>query len=255
MCGIYLSLSNTGHILPSGTIQQRLRSRGPDSSKTVHSVSWRKDSDGHAVATNVTQLSTVLSLRGADVVAQPYEGLDEHFTLCWNGEAWCIDGLPVLHNDTTAMHDHLQKALDSEGPDSNDPTDGARVIAAALARVHGPYAFVLYDARLQRIFFGRDFLGRRSLCAGKISDQGLILSSVPDLHLTSVWTEIEADGVYCIDLSRSTGLNRQAAHGTMCSLEGFVTFNVPYAINIGPLASLKVCCQAALTSILAHTHR
>jgi hypothetical protein len=50
------------------------------------------------------------------------------------------------------------------------------------------------------LFFGRDILGRRSLLRRLTNYGDLIISSVSDGHHDGGWAEIEADGVYCIDL-------------------------------------------------------
>jgi len=75
--------------------------------------------------------------------------------------------------------------------------------AKALAEISGPYAFVYHDASNGILFFGRDFLGRRSLLTLTTADGDLLISSVAGEQCKSEdppWFEVEADGVYYVDL-------------------------------------------------------
>lgn len=125
-----------------------------------------------------------------------------NYTLCWNGEAWSIGGEPTSGNDTKAIHRLLVSALEPCGI-IKDPTESASRIAKALSSVAGPYAFVFFDQTHGRLYFGRDFLGRRSLLKCVTDTGDLIISSVSDGDPAAGWAEIEADGVYCVDLRTS----------------------------------------------------
>ena len=206
MCGIFCSLGSIRPLLPNDEIRRRLVNRGPDSINTTeiicpHTTARQQDASPRDI--HVTLCSTVLSLRGSVTVTQPYQDPDGKYTLCWNGEAWSIGGEPTRGNDTRAIHRLLVDALDSTstvGHSHPEPLGSARVVAAALSQVAGPYAFVLFDHVHRRLFFGRDFLGRRSLLKQVTHDGDLIISSITDGDPANGWTEIEAVGVYCIDL-------------------------------------------------------
>ena len=205
MCGIFCTLSGTHPISASDELQARLENRGPDSARTIHATYPKTLAQEHDTSTpsvHVTITSTVLSLRGSRTVVQPCQDNGEEFTLCWNGEAWSIGGEPPAGNDTEAIHDLLVNALKtSSSYDGRDyGIESASKVAEALSQVAGPYAFVFFDQTRGHLFLGRDFLGRRSLLK-RITDAGdLLVSSVSDGDLADGWEEIEADGVYCVDL-------------------------------------------------------
>jgi asparagine synthetase B (glutamine-hydrolysing) len=93
----------------------------------------------------------------------------------------------VTGNDATAIFALLGAA------------DDVDAVLDVLRSIQGPFAFIYWDGRQDgNLFFGRDRLGRRSLLAqgGK---QIFLLSSVAD-STESSWKEVEADGVYVMNL-------------------------------------------------------
>jgi asparagine synthetase B (glutamine-hydrolysing) len=191
MCGIFCALSNTHHVLPSEELQSRLHGRGPDSSRTILTKHNR---------VYITFCSTVLSLRGSKTVTQPLQDQDEQRLLCWNGEAWSIDAVRPVSNDTEAVYELLSSATYPQDHTNTESTTSESVngIAGALARIAGPYAFVFFDRTRGNLYFGRDFLGRRSLMTKTTSDGDLVISSISEGEPTDGWQELAADGVYCI---------------------------------------------------------
>ncbi|PIB02677.1 Asparagine synthetase domain-containing protein [Cercospora beticola] len=227
MCGIFCSVARHGHALPSPAMKTRLTARGPDASNTV--LAEVEESSGET-RTYLTLFSTVLSLRGNVTTDQPLRTAECQAVLCWNGEAWKIRGQPPLGNDTAAVHQLLSEGL-AEVRDFGAGTAEAiraslRAIARSLARVAGPYAFVFFNEKSSRLFFGRDFLGRRSLL-WKIDQRGeLLLSSVGDSSMHGAWAEVEADGVYCVDLALRSASQQDFAG---CQTWGDLPiFKVPY---------------------------
>ena len=236
MCGIFCALSETGHLLPSEELKQRLANRGPDSQRIVEI----KSSGNNYSSTRpvcVTFLSTVLSLRGSNTVIQPYQSDDRKYTLCWNGEAWSIGTKSTFGNDTEAVFNLLVNTLKAllENEDGlQGPLEAATEIAKALSTVAGPYAFVFFDHDRGQLFFGRDFLGRRSMLK-RSSDKGdLILSSISDGEPNAEWTEVEADGVYCIDLQAGEQFLSGSTASPTSSYQKFGDFHavvVPYRFS------------------------
>ena len=206
MCGIFCSLGTVRPLSPNDEIGRRLINRGPDSIKTIEAIYPQTAAREHDAAPSdihVTLCSTVLSLRGSVTVVQPYQDPDGKYTLCWNGEAWSIGRKSASGNDTRAIHKLLADALESSSTVENScqhALESASMVAGALSQVAGPYAFVLLDHAHHRLFFGRDFLGRRSLLKQVTHDGDLIISSITDGDPANGWTEVEAAGVYCIDL-------------------------------------------------------
>jgi asparagine synthetase B (glutamine-hydrolysing) len=77
-------------------------------------------------------------------------------------------------------------------------TDSTRDVEEFLRSIQGPFAFVFFSKTRDRLYFGRDRLGRRSLLMSQ-SESTLKLSSVAD-EPHEGWTEVEADGFYTIDV-------------------------------------------------------
>lgn len=233
MCGIFCSVARHGHVVPSKITKERLLARGPDASKEVL---LRVDGVSSEEPMYLTLFSTVLSLRGCATIEQPFQRGGSETALCWNGEAWKIrDQRPHENdNDTSAVYDVLSSALDhvqSPGMGLQDSAiASASIVSRTLALISGPYAFVYYNKDTSRLFFGRDFLGRRSLLWKVGENQELLLSSVGDGSLDGSWTEVEADGIYCIDLASKAATMPTAAEGCAISSDLHM-FKVPYTFS------------------------
>jgi asparagine synthetase B (glutamine-hydrolysing) len=188
MCGIYCSISRYRHSRLSESVAAALKQRGPDSIRQ------------HDLTVNgiyLTFVSSVLSLRGSNIVPQPLVDNATGSVLCWNGEAWKIDSEPVDGNDSELVFDLLLRAsADAEGSHLQ--------VIRTLEKIQGPFALVYYDAQGQRLYYGRDCLGRRSLVKTTLSDCTVIISSICDLALDAKWAEVEADGVYVTPISQES---------------------------------------------------
>jgi hypothetical protein len=109
----------------------------------------------------------VLSMRG-QLTAQPVVGQTHSCdddgsatVLMWNGEAYeGVDGLDAFSNDTTAILSAINKATTAAG---SDTAELAKVVPRVLGAVRGPWAAVVWHPASRRLWFGRDFFGRRSL--------------------------------------------------------------------------------------------
>lgn len=190
MCGIFCSLSRHGYIAPDVNTKKLLQRRGPDSTGQHQTlIETRSSSHVHA-----TFLSTVLALRGSTIVEQPLVDEATGSILCWNGEAWSIGGDLVVGNDSKLVLDKLLEAC------ANGASQSTSSVVRLLSSIRGPYALVFYNARNHRIYYGRDCLGRRSLLTKTAPDGSLILSSLCDNASSDAWTEVEADGLYIVDL-------------------------------------------------------
>ena len=212
MCGIYCSLSQSQHILPSATELELLQKRGPDACNTVRRVVPAQDGVTYRY---LTFCSTVLSLRGNHVVPQPCEDPFSTSLLCWNGEAWRYDGKDVLGNDAQFIFDLLLESATgtSSGVDPATLASDASMnrVLSVFSKISGPFAFVFYDGRSQRIFYGRDVLGRRTLLTTTASDGSIIISSVCGDSTNTTWGEVEADGIYIFDIVDQKSLSRDVS--------------------------------------------
>lgn len=197
MCGIFCSLSRHGYVVPDTNTKQLLQNRGPDSTgqhQTLIHATGRLEQSG-ASQVHATFLSTVLSLRGRTIVDQPLKDKATGSVLCWNGEAWTINNDVVTGNDSELVFTELLKACTGSAASS---TPG---VISLLSSVRGPYAFVFFDAGSKHLYYARDCLGRRSLLTKSTSENTLVLSSVCDNSTGEAWTEVEADGIYIVDLN------------------------------------------------------
>lgn len=194
MCGIFFSLSSHEHVVADPVTEQLLQNRGPD--KTGNHKTLISSRASHPLY--ATFYSTVLSLRGSIVVEQPLQDPNTNSTLCWNGEAWTISGESVQGNDSRAVFNTLLEAITPKTDLSR--TSSIESVVQSLSSIRGPFAFVFFDATNHILYYGRDCLGRRSLLRKSTSDNVIILSSVCDNSTGNHWAEVEADGIYVIDL-------------------------------------------------------
>ncbi|KAK3113521.1 hypothetical protein LTR53_009127, partial [Teratosphaeriaceae sp. CCFEE 6253] len=246
MCGIWCALSTRQPVWPSPETLRLLERRGPDSSSgCAAAIDWQTDT------LQVAFHATVLSLRGQSTVEQPYRSGALGSILCWNGEAWKIAGQPpILDNDTAAVSqllDGVELSPNEQVCRSEAVAGYAAKMAKTLSQIAGPYALVYYDPANRILFFGRDFLGRRSLLTRVTADGELQISSVAaaeDTGRAIVWSEVEADGLHYVDLmSYETGFGPDDAIKSRV-----MTQKVPYhfmdadedaALSVIPLLSLN----------------
>ena len=205
MCGIFFSCSSSNPQIPDATLVQNLKSRGPDGFDVIQRVVPRhRPRDIATKEYHLVFLSTVLALRGDHIVKQPLVDDVSGSIFCWNGEAWKIGDEPVGGNDAEAVFKLFLGCIGAvtsgDGTNIEDYHTSTSVLRAAIRSISGPFSFVFYDATFQRIFYGRDPLGRRSLLLKKNSSEELMISSISGESPIEVWEEIEADGIYMLDL-------------------------------------------------------
>ena len=186
MCGIFATLC-ASHVSssPSAYLETRLKNRGPDHIGTEEIVLIAGEEPLH-----LSLVSTVLSLRGPELVKQPLINDESNYMLCWNGEAWRIADVVVSRNDGVAVLDALVAGSLQDRSEQG--------FIEALRSIQGPFAFAFFDKRRGRLYFGRDRLGRRSLLM-QISPDTFRLASIAD-EPHEGWKEVEADGFYSLTL-------------------------------------------------------
>jgi asparagine synthetase B (glutamine-hydrolysing) len=223
MCGIFCSVARQKFVAPSPHLRKLLEARGPDASNLVETA--LQSSHDAPTSAWLTFYSTVLSLRGENVVTQPYASHAAGPVLCWNGEAWNIEHVAVKDSDTLEIYSRLGQAL--EACQSTDASSRLKNVALAMAKIAGPFAFIYYDNCNDCVYFGRDFLGRRSLLYQITPEGSILLCSVSDREPTSGWNEVEADGLYCINLRSVSQLEDCHSVGQVC-WGGFRVLNQAY---------------------------
>ncbi|XP_068427879.1 asparagine synthetase domain-containing protein 1 [Clinocottus analis] len=184
MCGIFCLLSlSPARCVWDEAVHERLKRRGPDLSRDV-------TVGGTSACYQCLFSAHVLHMRG---LLTPQPVLDNTGNvLVWNGEIF--GGLPVTpeENDTAVVSQRLSSC--------NGPSE----ILSVLSTIRGPWGFVYYQKAGDYLWFGRDFLGRRSLLWTFDSEvNALTLTSVAARRsgpAQSAWQEVPAVGVYRIDL-------------------------------------------------------
>ncbi|EFR01602.1 asparagine synthetase domain-containing protein 1 [Nannizzia gypsea CBS 118893] len=191
MCGIFFSLSNEKHCYPDQLTEKLIRNRGPDSYQTECVCVSQK-------TTYLTFASSVLGLRGDSPQKQPLVD-DNQLVLCWNGEVWKFADRALEGNDTSAV---FRTFMDAVKPCNAGGTgDTLEKLCAAINNISGPFSFVFYDSCSCRVFYGRDYLGRRSLLHGWSSDGCFRISSIRDETLPDYFEEVDTTGIHVIDLA------------------------------------------------------
>lgn len=191
MCGIHGVITvHSEQKLPEN-LREALVNRGPD----FLGQSTRTLSSAEGPDVSLTFTSTVLALRGDHLAQQPFQQPENGSVLCWNGEAWKIDGQVVDGNDGEEIFARLSS-------NTTPQTELRRThTIAVLRQIQGPFAFLYYDALGKCLYYGRDRLGRRSLLVNRSEAVGgIALSSVAD-SLVADWKEVAADGIYSISFS------------------------------------------------------
>jgi asparagine synthetase B (glutamine-hydrolysing) len=195
MCGICFLIDGEG-VINLVSMEENISRRGPDSFQCLNIVCEEK---------KLLFAGGVLHIQGSTgVTPQPYiDG--EGNVLLWNGEVFdSADGtLRSNQNicDTIIISNMLKGAVDSEIGDA---------VSNALANVYGPFAFVYYHADSQRIYYGRDPFGRRSLMRWVSKDDThnsktfFLSSNMLDFDQTMEsfrMEEVPISGIFMMDIS------------------------------------------------------
>ncbi|GJJ72773.1 asparagine synthase (glutamine-hydrolysing) [Entomortierella parvispora] len=253
MCGILFGIHPSdiqGRPMPDAYAStwselQLLNARRGPSAQDVHQLTV-SNVNAHDAACDLTFYGAVLHLRGDTVARQPHVSTAGNILL-WNGEIF--DGIAVDHhqNDGQVLMSLLESISEVHSGTPSD-ADHTNAFLEIMSKIEGPYAFVYYHATSQRLFFGRDCLGRRSLLWHK-EKQGEHGLELPFL-LTSVGyssfrsdlmplDEVPADGIYCMSLK--TGTNEKTLSHFPWIPSSAVVDRLSYNISLGmPLPFGKV---------------
>lgn len=183
MCGIYCHVSRNNKQC-SCKASASLQNRGPDGSDRATAVT-----DGVEIEFE----GCVLRLRGARVVRQPVRDPTSGNVLLWNGEIF--GGLEVVDDESDTLK--LFASLN----ECDGAIDG---VLDVFSRIKGPWAFVYWQHAQKKLWFGRDYFGRRSLL-WSLDDEGdgscLTLSSVAcGERVDAKWTEVPCVGLFALNV-------------------------------------------------------
>ncbi|XP_065192445.1 asparagine synthetase domain-containing protein 1-like isoform X2 [Sycon ciliatum] len=194
----------------------------------------------------VNMCGCVLHLRGGGCATQ--QPLINHATndvLLWNGEVFDGVEVSVGRNDGSVLLELLSKCTDLVCSRED-------YIVSVLATIHGPWAFVFWQADEQRLWFGRDCIGRRSLLWSSFADGTFALSSVGGpLEVSNPamsWSEVPAVGVFAMKLSKTplshTGASPMVLYkwNNLCSDNCKTRLEASPNINWNMHSSLKLSC-------------
>ncbi|EGD99860.1 hypothetical protein TESG_07197 [Trichophyton tonsurans CBS 112818] len=236
MCGIFFSLSNEKHCYPSQLTEELIQHRGPDSYET-------ECVRVNQTAGYLTFASSVLGLRGDSIQRQPLVD-DNQSVLCWNGEVWKFADRALDGNDTYTIFQSFMDAVKPHNCEEADDT--VKRLCTAVNNISGPFSFVFYDSCSCRIFYGRDYLGRRSLLHGWSCDGSFRISSIRDSNVSDCFEEVDTTGIHVIDLTSPLEQeNTEANAGTPTF--PVKTFVIPWSPD--PTSSLKLTIPAMDTSL------
>lgn len=194
MCGIFFSIAKNRPCLPDSETVIALQARGPDSYRVLNATVSRPSID----TVYLTFVSSVLALRGNAIQQQPLYDSDSGSILCWNGEAWKINGVAVAGNDSARVFDRLLEASHSSEGVAHER------ICEVLTQISGPFAFVFFNAPTATVYYGRDRLGRRSLLVDRSHDQSLTLSSIGWSSGETPLIEVNPESVHYVSIENDT---------------------------------------------------
>jgi asparagine synthetase B (glutamine-hydrolysing) len=164
---------------------ERIRRRGPDAFRE-----HREPLDDNATEPTARKLllaASTLAIRDPDSVCQqPAVTPSGRFVLVYNGElytyamnAHSAAGCEQVEAPTASVRGNdlawLCRALDESAFVTPSSVWHPGLV---LERCSGPYALLVWDRAQQRLYFGRDALGRRSLLVATNPGEGMMLCSV-----------------------------------------------------------------------------
>jgi asparagine synthetase B (glutamine-hydrolysing) len=206
MCGIYVTVSRKAFEAIGDNLKQLLSKRGPD--HMGEETSKVETQDGISYFISFT--SSVLALRGGQVIAQPFKDPQSGSIFCWNGEAWRLGTEPVVGNDGRIIFGSLLEASSSQ----LSTAESVAAVLKVLRSISGPFAFVFLDKFHGALYFGRDRLGRRSLLFNTDGlPDSMEFSSSGDLT-NGNWKEVDADGIYRLSFTNEQPAAEQSQNTT-----------------------------------------
>jgi asparagine synthetase B (glutamine-hydrolysing) len=147
-----------------------------------------------------------LHLRGEKVFQQPAS--IDNLTLLWNGEIFGGLEVPIHVSDTKVLLCALKNNLPEDKCFSQH-------VLLTFSKIEGPYAFVLIDHAAQKIWYGRDPRGRRSLLIKQSQHSFELASVVPKEHQHD-FSEVPVSGIFCLAIPdyRNASLENSVVHLT-----------------------------------------
>ncbi|KAI0757184.1 asparagine synthase-domain-containing protein [Daedaleopsis nitida] len=233
MCGILFSLrklaresngddSSDPHLEELfSKLSDAINARGPDARSTAHCCTQQY---------RLTFCASELRLRGDAFIKQPHEDSEGNI-LCWNGEVF--EGLEVGpgENDGTILLSELGRCSTVDD------------ILQVFGNIEGPYAFLYHHRSSNKIYFGRDPLGRRSLLVHYPNDDNpyfLLASASAGTSTAHNLAELPTEHIFAIDISSLTEM------GSVMGIES----NISMLPRLPPAADIPFGKPAMVNRIL-----
>lgn len=194
MCGIFLSVRRTA-VSKNPHVHKEIKAAIDKRGDFDCSSSHVDTIDTSGQFWTLEFYASVLSLRSCVKSLQPLVDTAGN-VLLFNGEIFEYEDenetieLNGMKSDTEYLYQKLNQSSDMEN------------ILSVISSIRGPYSFIFYDKSEERLYFGRDFIGRRSLILFQSSEE-IIISSVSceASHLNDLYrvSEIKSDGIKYVD--------------------------------------------------------
>ncbi|PCH33476.1 hypothetical protein WOLCODRAFT_160094 [Wolfiporia cocos MD-104 SS10] len=232
MCGILFAIQNGPQPVRAELLQQLQAantSRGPDAQDSVGT-----SVDNYQLSFFVSELR----LRGNIHVSQPHRDQEGNI-LCWNGEVFEGLSITLEENDGSELFASLREQSTIEG------------VRDCLGSIEGPYVFVYYQRALQRLYFARDPLGRRSLLIHRpttASPNFLATSVSIGPHVDYDLEELLTDGICCIDIGQLSKAQNARIH----EINRAITDDPP---KVHDLDHIENHLSSAVDDLIAHLDR
>lgn len=175
----------------------QLTRRGPDA-HLYHSLAIPHPSNPNpqTTATALHFIQTTLSHRGTP----PHTlALPSGDVLLYNGELYNVSHSPTL-NDSCTLLSILSAATSTGKPFETH-------LLAKLDSLCGPWVFIFWHASHRRLYFARDFLGRRSLLLRLIPNTSLELVSVPPSSNNHGFVEVPPLGLAYVEIRHDLSID------------------------------------------------
>ncbi|XP_018579663.1 asparagine synthetase domain-containing protein CG17486 [Anoplophora glabripennis] len=158
-----------------GIFKESINKRGPD---------WFGTNTYYSKNYHLLFAASVLWLQGKYMAKQPLQ--DDRYVIIYNGDIFggLSSELTLEEGDTKVLFRLMHNT-------SN--------IATTLAQLQGPYSFIYFDKIEEKLYFGRDIYGRRSLLVGK-HNEAIILTSVAKRAREYDFIELPSIGTFSLDM-------------------------------------------------------
>lgn len=198
MCGILMVIrrENATRLRSSfNALKSSINRRGDQDNSASFSCCF----ESRDVTFTLEFYASVLNLRSNQKSTQPLTDESGNIFL-FNGEVYecasedqstMLDG---CSSDTEFVFQKLTKSCNDEE------------LLSAISSLRGPFSYVYFSSLSGKLWFGKDFIGRRSLnLMRSVDGDELVISSVAPLSMSNEYNiqEIAATGVQCIDLTSS----------------------------------------------------